>query len=480
MKRLSVLFLVFSLCFNVFSQTKTAKDVLNDFISQSELKNASVSVYAENLTTNTLVFDYNSNLALAPASVLKLVPTSMALELFGADYKFKTELAYSGQISADGTLNGDLYIIGYGDPCLGSQNFTSTYGKDLEILQTWTNEVKNLNIKKIKGNIIADISYFGEIPIPDDWIWEDIANYFGNQGSSLNFVDNLYYLHFKTGYTNGAATIITKIEPEGLGYKFDNQVLSSSTVWDDAYIYYTADKNQMQVKGNLVWKKNDFVIKGSIREPERYLVQAFSQNLNSNGISLDGNLKVISAFDINVPRKVFHTTYSPKLSDIVDYTNIRSFNLYAEMLAHHIMKKTEKSWNESVVEFWKKKSIDTDGLELSDACGLSRFNAITTKQIVGMLKYMGLYSANKDKFFTSLPIAGTNGTMSRFCIGTKAQNRLHAKSGSIARVRSYAGYIYNSNGDEIVFAVVVNNHSANSYRIKKIFEDFFAALVDIE
>ena len=93
---------------------------------------------------------------------------------------------------------------------------------------------------------------------------------------------------------------------------------------------------------------------------------------------------------------------------------------------------------------------------------------------------MGLYSANKDKFFTSLPIAGTNGTMSRFCIGTKAQNRLHAKSGSIARVRSYAGYIYNSNGDEIVFAVVVNNHSANSYRIKKIFEDFFAALVEIE
>ena len=214
MKRLSVLFLVFSLCFNVFSQTKTAQDVLNDFISQSELKNASVSVYAENLTTNTLVFDYNSNLALAPASVLKLVPTSMALELFGADYKFKTELAYSGQISADGTLNGDLYIIGYGDPCLGSKNFTSTYGKDLEILQTWTNEVKNLNIKKIKGNIIADISYFGEIPIPDDWIWEDIANYFGNQGSSLNFVDNLYYLHFKTGYTNGAATIITKIEPK--------------------------------------------------------------------------------------------------------------------------------------------------------------------------------------------------------------------------------------------------------------------------
>ncbi|NLB86863.1 MAG: D-alanyl-D-alanine carboxypeptidase/D-alanyl-D-alanine-endopeptidase, partial [Bacteroidales bacterium] len=412
MKRPSIFFLFIILCFSLFSQNKTAQEVLDNFISEKELKNASISIYAENLSNNTIIFDYNSHLALAPASVLKLLPTSMALELFGAEHKFKTELAYSGNITADGVLNGDLYIIGYGDPCLGSQNFTANYGKDFEILQTWTNEIKKLNIKKIKGNIIADISYFGEIPIPDNWIWEDIANYYGNQGSTLNFIDNLYYLHFKTGQTNGSPTIITKVEPEDLGYRFDNQVVASSTIWDDAFIYFTNDKNQMQVKGSLVWKKNDFTIKGSIREPEKYLVKAFARTLNSNGINLEGNLKVVDNFDTNIYRKVFYTCFSPILSEIVDYTNIRSFNLYAEILAQHIMKKTGKSWNESVIEFLGKKSIDIDGLKLSDACGLSRFNAITSRQIVGILKYMKLNSANKDKFFTSLPIAGTNGTMS--------------------------------------------------------------------
>ncbi|NLB85766.1 MAG: hypothetical protein GX793_01760, partial [Bacteroidales bacterium] len=110
----------------------------------------------------------------------------------------------------------------------------------------------------------------------------------------------------------------------------------------------------------------------------------------------------------------------------------------------------------------------------------SRFNAITSRQIVGILKYMKLNSANKDKFFTSLPIAGTNGTMSKFCIGTKVQNRLHAKSGSIAGVRSYAGYIFNADGEEFVFCIIVNNHAANSFRIKKIFEDFFTGFAEIK
>ncbi len=476
MRKILSLFLACILVLTVFAQNKTSNLVLKEFISLKELKSASISVFAENLTTNNIIFDYQSDLALAPASVLKLVPTSLALELFGPEHKFKTELAYSGIILPDGTLLGDVYIIGYGDPCLGSNNFTETYGKGFEILNKWTDEIKKLKIKKIKGNIIADISYFGKIEIPNNWIWEDIANYYGNQGSCLCFNDNLYSLHFKTGNFNGAATEIIKIEPQGLNYEFENLVVSSSSSGDNAYIFYTNTKNYLQVKGSLPWKNNNFVVKGSIREPDAFLASSFYNIINSNGISIEGQAKVIDNFDNKINRTVFYVTNSPTLSEIVDYTNLKSFNLYAEVLAQHIMKKTGKTWNEAVEDFFKKKSIDTNGLKLSDACGLSRFNAITSRQIAGLLKYMRLYSTNKEKFFSSLAIAGASGTMAKFGLGTPVENKLHAKSGSISGVRAYAGYVYNTQGDEIVVSIIINNYSATNQRIKKIFEDFFGEI----
>lgn len=170
-KSISFIFVVFIIT-NSFAQASNYDKILSDLVKLPEMKNASLAIYAENLSTGALVFSHNPQVSLAPASVFKILPTSMAIEMFGPDYKFKTELAYSGSISSDGTLNGDLYIIGYGDPCLGSDNFAYHYNSGGDLLQKWMNEVKKLGIKKVNGDIISDISYFGEIPIPDTWIWE--------------------------------------------------------------------------------------------------------------------------------------------------------------------------------------------------------------------------------------------------------------------------------------------------------------------
>jgi serine-type D-Ala-D-Ala carboxypeptidase/endopeptidase (penicillin-binding protein 4) len=478
MKVLSIITLLVLSSFLSFSQTKTYDDLLKEIVKLPELKNASIALYAENIKTGALVFDYNSNLSLAPASVFKIIPTSMAIELLGSDYKFKTELAYSGTITADGTLNGDIYIIGYGDPCLGSQNFETHYNSGGELLQKWVSEIKKLGIKSINGDVISDISYFGEISIPDTWIWEDIANYYGNPGSSLNYMDNLYYVHFKTGIIDNSPTIITKTEPEDIGLTFDNKVKSSATTGDESFIYYTDNKSECEIRGTLPWKQNDFTIKGSVPEPELYLAKKFAQTLKNGGISINGKESKTADFDSEISRTVFYTTYSPELIKIAEVTNLKSFNLYAEMFAHHIEKNTVKPYSDAVKDFWKSKSVDVDGLYVEDGCGLSRFDGITAAQMTAMLKYLRTKSVNGEKFFSTLPVAGTSGTLSRYCIGTKAQNRLHAKSGSMTRVRAYAGYILNANGDEIVFCFIANNYSCPNYRMRKIFEDLFVNIAN--
>ena len=109
----------------------------------------------ENITTGEIVLDYNSNVSLTPASIQKLFTTTMAMEALGSSTRFKTKIAYSGTIE-DSVVNGDLYIIGGGDPCLGAERYSSIYGED--IFDTWTEKVKEAGIKKINGNIISDIT----------------------------------------------------------------------------------------------------------------------------------------------------------------------------------------------------------------------------------------------------------------------------------------------------------------------------------
>jgi D-alanyl-D-alanine carboxypeptidase/D-alanyl-D-alanine-endopeptidase (penicillin-binding protein 4) len=475
MKRAIISAMILLMFVTSIAQTKSYDDILNELLSKSVLKNASMGIYAENMTTGKVVFNHNADVSLVPASVFKILPTSIALELFGPEHKFKTELAYSGNIASDGTLNGDLYIIGNGDPCLGSSNYAYHYG---DIISDLVNKVKESGIKKINGNIIADASYFDRINIPDTWIWEDLANYYGNPGSSLNYKDNLYFIHFQTGNTDGSPTKITKIEPNDLELNIDNQVLSSSTTWDESFIFFGDGKNDRTIRGTLPWKKSDFSIKGSIPDSEMYLCNVLLNALKTSGISITGSCD--RTFDIvDKSRKVIYTIYSPELLKIAETTNLKSFNLYAEMLSFHIAKEIGKPYKDAVISHLSLKGVNTDGLNIEDACGLSHFNSITPKQMTQWLKYLRQESEYGDEFFSTLPVAGTSGTLSRYCIGTKAQNRLHAKSGSMTRVRAYGGYILNSDGDEIVFCFIANNYSCNNYGMRSIFERFFNQIAEI-
>lgn len=479
MKKIFVAICALIIALSAYSQAETYQSILDDLLAKTELKNASLGIYAENLTTGEVIMNHNSMLSLVPASVFKIIPTSMALELFGPEHTFKTEIAYSGSISADGTLNGNIYIVGYGDPCLGSDFFSNHYNSNGQMLNRWALEVKKLGIKKITGDVIGDISYFGEIHNLDTWIWEDLANYYGNPGSSLNYHDNLYYIHFSTGNTDGSPTTIKSVEPENLNLNFNNEVTSSSTTWDESYIFFGKGKNDRDIRGTLPWKKSEFSIKGSIVEPELLIGQDLIQELKNEGISISGTSKREYFKDEKQSRKIIYTQESPNLLAIAEKTNLKSFNLYAEVLSHHVAKELDQDYPSAVKSFWAARGIDTDGLNIEDACGLSHFNSITAQQMTEILKYLRQKGTYGDEFYSTLPVAGTSGTLSRYCIGAKAQNRLHAKSGSMTRVRAYGGYILNASGEEIAFCFISNNYNCNNYGMRKIFENFFNLMAGI-
>lgn len=484
-------FILLSLCLiysfpQVFAQTKLSIEI-EKLKTDKALQHAVWSICVIPALKETVIAEYNSNVSLIPASTLKLLTTGAALSMFGAEYRFKTKLGHDGTFDTiTGVLNGNLYIIGGGDPTLDSKYFrdkndsTSTTDK-------WALILKNKGVKKIEGAIIADASIFEDNMVPPQWIWADIGNYFGAGASGLSYHDNSYSISFKSGNA-GTVTTIYKTEPYVEGLQMVNKVIAAGNV-DSAYIFGAPYSNYRTIEGAIPANRSDYMVEGSIPDPSLFCAQSLEKSLKSIGVTISKKattVKLLKELGLFTPgvRYVLYTQYSPTLEQIVYWTNTKSINLYAEHLLKYIaFSKTgigrEDKGIEQVKKFWNDRGIDMGGFVMNDGCGLSRANIITTKTQVQALRKMYL-DKNYKAFYNSLTVAGKPGSLGGLCEGTFAENNLCAKSGYITGVRGYTGYVKNKKGETLCFSVLVNNFECSPTEMKKKLEKLLIAIAELE
>ena len=469
---IAVIALIF-ISINVFSQKPKCENLQNDFLNNKELKNAAVGLYAENITTGEIVLDYNSNASLTPASIQKLFTTTMAMEALGSTTRFKTKIAYSGTLE-DSVVNGDLYIIGGGDPCLGAERYSSIYGED--IFDTWTEKVKEAGIKKINGNIISDVTYFGAVPTPGKWVWEDLGSYYGSQGFSLNYMDNTYELYYNTGKDKDTAVLV-RVVPDDLELNVVNKVTASSSVSDDNTVIYRGyGENDIVVTGTLPCNKTEYKVKGCFPNPPHYVARTLYYRLRNNGVAVTGTYLVSNMkYESEEERTVIHTFSSPNVGTIVNYTNLVSYNLYAEVLALQIMRKTGKSLADYGKNFLNNRGIEGGGFYPVDGSGLSHFDAINAKQTAQLLKHISK-SKYGESFISGMAVAGKSGTLKSYKCSADGKIKVQAKTGSMTRVRSLAGIITNIRNEKIVFCIIINNYDGKGPQMKNVIDNFIKAV----
>ena len=466
---MKLVFLMVSLFAFVFLQKGNAQEYtqeqfeLDRWVGQELLEHASVGVFMQDAQTGRVLASSESQMSLVPASTLKLLTTGAALELLGADFRFETKLAYTGEIRNDSLL-GDLIVIGGGDPALGSEYFEDHYLKK-HFLNSWVDSLKQRNIHFIGGNIIVDASVYEQQLIPNTWVWEDIGNYFGAGACGLSVYDNLYEIHLSSPDTAGLQTQIVSTIPKIPEITFDNQVLSSDINRDRAYVFGSPLENVRVLRGTVPKGKSDFVIKASVPNPPFLLGWQLKRKIEEEGIVIEGSIDVNFQQGKTGETTILAKTISPPLIDIISVTNHESVNLFAEHLLKHIayLKCGQGSTEvgvKVVTDFWKSKGIETTGLFMADGSGLSRFNAITAKQMVKVLDYMKNESEDGPEFINSLPTV-PNGTLYYFHAEYFPDNSLHAKSGSMTRVRCFAGQLKTKSGREILFSVFLNNFSCS-------------------
>ncbi len=471
--RLSIL--LFLACFNV--SLIAQETALDRFIKNDSLAHASISFCVLDATDGKPVLEYNSEKSLAPASILKLVTSATALDLLGPDYTFKTSVGYTGEIK-NGRLTGDIIIKGGGDPSLGSGYFLDHYG---DFVSEWIEDIKKSGIKSIKGRVIADDSYFDYLPVPSKWLWEDAGNYYGAGAYGLSVYDNTYEIHFKT--IAGITPVITGMIPDNYAFDFSNWLTATGTS-DKGYVFAAPYSTNGWLAGTIPADDDDFVLKASITDPPLLVAKIVDKELKEAGIEITGN-PTTTRFEkrpVTAPLKLISETVSPPLSEIIEILNHFSINLYAEHLTKEMGRvfrnsATTESGIEVIKEFLSDSGINMSGVFLEDGSGLSPLNAINSKALAMLLFQLKKSGKYFNEFYDSLPYAGKEGTLQYYFKDPVFETRFRAKSGSMTRVRSMAGFVRTISDKELIVCLIINHYSGSSRYIMSGIEELMKGII---
>ncbi len=167
----------------------------------------------------------------------------------------------------------------------------------------------------------------------------------------------------------------------------------------------------------------------------------------------------------------------------VTVTNLMSVNWRSSKLLRRIggkvyNKPTTEAGAKAVLDFWTHKGVDTEGMYFYDGNGLSRSNAISPKQLVDAL-YVMRTSPYFREFYQSLPMAGLTGTLHRSMKGSPAEGRVHAKTGTIGKVKSFAGYVSTVSGRRLIFSLIVNNFECRPTLMKRRLEQVMITMAAV-
>lgn len=444
--------------------TQSLQEAANKFATHPEFEHASIGIYAVDVNTRQVLMDYGGGRLLAPASTTKLFSTALALDVLGGDYRPVTTLYYNGSVK-DSVLTGDIWIIGGGDMTLGSKYFVKN-DRD-GFLREWASVLKKKGIGRINGTLYVDGSGFGYEGVPDDWLWGDIGNYYGAHFSGVMIYDNLLEYHFKTSAA-GKPTELMYTFPKVDSLQFINNIIASTKSGDNSYIFGAPYSSAREGRGTLPQNTADFMVKGSLPDPELQLGREFSRVLSETGIVHNGESRSTRTTKVSQPAGTWNkvTEYRGKsLKEIARETNYESINVFAEGLMRltSFVKTGDGSHEKSsnyMQSYWKEK-LKTTALFLSDGSGLARTNAIDAKTMCELLIYMNT-STGKTEFYNSLPVSGVSGTLKNVAKNQAAHGKIHAKSGTMRRTKSYAGYAETASGKKIAFAFIANNYTGSN------------------
>ncbi len=427
-------------CFALQAQSLSSR--LDSIMVEAEKEHYFTGLAVYDLIADSMLYAYNADKRMRPASTQKVMTAVAALDILGAQHKYETRAYYAGHIGADSTLYGDIYVVGGFDPAYSYDD-----------LRTLAYHIRKLGINRIAGGIIGDVSMKDTMTMGNGWCWDDVPSEVEAYLSPLTF-------------NRGCATV----EING-GRAVFSVPTTYMTLTDSTRPFVSKrTATRLTLTRNWVDNGNHFTVRGTARNntvsrpisvyrPERYFACTLTDVLRGDGVVVEQPYAIGA-----LPDSVFQPFYisARTVEQILQQMMKDSDNLYAESMFYQLAYfgagrgATWKDGAKQVENMMQRIGIPKDSYRIADGSGVSLYNYITPAAEVAVLRHAYSRENIRPYLYASLPVAGIDGTLEERMRKSPARMNVRAKTGTVSGVSCLSGYCQAANGNVLAF-VIMNN-----------------------
>lgn len=440
---------------------------IDAYIAQPQFARADWGIAVRSLATGKVLYQHNADRLFVPASNAKLFTAGLALATLGSTTRIATTLyATSTRVDAKGNLRADLILYGRGDPSLGLPGVSPEWADKL------ADALAQRGVKRVRGDLIADATYFSGTPIGGGWEANDLQTWFATAPSALNVQGNLIHVDVSRDARSCCSITVT---PGAAAVQLINQTADPGN--DPLGLYRPLGSSTLYAIGKLPTKtrKHGYVL--SMPDPARTAGNLLREALARQGITLSGRVEALHwpqsdpGLTQSGTREIAHVD-SPMIAVMVDHMLKTSDNLYAQSLllqagvlaaqdkacAWASTPDTSAAWALCALRgLLAKAGIPPSAVLLSEGSGLARRDLVTPNAFVQWLAWTRTQAWGPD-LRNALPVAGIDGTLAhRFVDGTATAN-LQAKTGTLSHDYSLTGFVTDAGGEQLVFSIMLNRY----------------------
>lgn len=453
--------MTFGLAFLFLGQTALAKAAepekvtaisakINKILQGPGLGSAQIGIEVYALQTGQVIYEKNALVPINPASNAKIITSRAALKNLGMDYRFQT-LFYTDRFLSSDTIN-NLYVEGHGDPYLV-----------IERLWRIAGDIRRKGVKKIKGNIMIDGSFFDQTLYPPGWPDRpgDDAYYAPTSAFAVNF--NTVTIAVRPGQRPGLAPDVY-IDPPVNYLRLENQAKTTGLRSRREIIVErlnTGGDDVIRIVGALPVDSKTLTSYRNVSNPHEYAGAILRSVLQNHGIDVIGAVKQ-GVRPANA--ELIFTEKSPPLSQLLQYVNKLSNNFMTEQVLKTMAAEmtgkpgSTEAGVKILTTYLQSLKIPENQFVLINGSGLSKQTRVAPHVLVEVLRDAWADPYNRPEFLSSLALGGMDGTLEdRPMAGPSKKVLLRAKTGSLNGVSCLSGFLTHESGNVLIFSILMNN-----------------------
>jgi D-alanyl-D-alanine carboxypeptidase/D-alanyl-D-alanine-endopeptidase (penicillin-binding protein 4) len=491
---------------------KPLEERIASVLSSPDLARSFWGIEVASLTSGKTLDAHNADKLFIPASNTKLFTTAAVLAMIGPDYRFRTTVETSGTLDRYGRLNGDLVLVGRGDPNLSGRELpydlrTQRNDHPIQVLETLADALVEKGVKYVDGDLVADDSFFAFERYGEGWSQDDLLWAEGAPVSALTINDNVVFVNILPADRPGEKAFVS-ITPFADYYRLDNRIITTPAgTGRKFFVNREPGSTLLTLWGNMPLDDAGANEALAIEDPAQFAAGLFRQLLEKRGIVIYGKqrtrhteLATLSTFSVtalapshggsdgpphpfrnNQPVVLASNESKPLLEDL-RVVNKVSQNLHAEILLRLLGRErgtagTIEGGLEVLRGFLNQAGISNDQYVFYDGSGLSRQNLATPHAIVQLLRYAATQPWGAA-YRSSFPLSGVDGSLSDRLNAPRLQRRIAGKTGSLGGVKALSGYATTDSGETVVFSILSNNSNLPAKRVNDTIDQLVQAIVE--